>query len=252
MNDDDGKFSWGGGVESETKWTGLTTMIVDRKIRLWSELAGGSSDNCIIVFSDKDGENFRKDFCPHYKENRMDFEKPDDYALAVAHVEANYKSYTLPRLEGDDVLGLLCTGPNGNKYVAVSTDKDIFTIPGKVLHIPHYKSKEKARIKLNTMQQADNYWMTQTLTGDTVDNYFGCPGVGKVGAAETLHRVTTLKAMWDAVLMRYADHHDNKRWFEKFRTDSAYDEALMNARCARILRYGDWNKETKEVTLWTP
>jgi len=252
MNDDDGTVAWGEGVETGTKWAGLTTMIVDRKIDQWCRLAGGGAMNCVIVFSDRDGENFRKDFCPHYKENRMDFEKPDEYYLARDYIEENYKTHTIPRLEGDDVLGLLATGPNGAKYVAVSTDKDIFTIPGTVLHVPHYNSKERPRILKNTMQKADHYWMTQTLTGDTVDNYFGCPGVGKVGAEKVLHRRTTLRSMWEEVLMKYAEHHDHKRWGEKFRTDSAYDEALMNARCARILRYGDWNKETGEVNLWTP
>ena len=29
-------------------------------------------------------------------------------------------------------------------------------------------------------------------------------------------------------------------------------EALVQARCARILRKSDWNSRKKEVILWTP
>ena len=37
-----------------------------------------------------------------------------------------------------------------------------------------------------------------------------------------------------------------------FTEEEAEEEALLNARCARILHAGDYNYDTQEITLWTP
>jgi DNA polymerase-1 len=46
--------------------------------------------------------------------------------------------------------------------------------------------------------------------------------------------------LWDKVLQAY----DKKGYTEA--------EALQQARCARILRHGEYNKKTGEVKLWQP
>jgi DNA polymerase-1 len=240
-------LQWTDTVETSKGWTGLTLQVIDAKIKEWCRAAGCSPDDPIMAFSDLGGLNFRKEFCPHYKANRVT-DKPSDYETAREYIMERYQHYQFPRMEGDDVLGLLLTGPNGNRYVGISTDKDIYTIPGNVVRI----GDQKDGYFKNTERAADLYWMGQTITGDTVDNYKGCPGAGKKRADDALQGCLSLERMWDNVLMVYADMFDHPRWGAKFTQRTAYDEALMNARCARILRYGDWDKQTGEIKLWEP
>jgi len=92
--------------------------------------------------------------------------------------------------------------------------------------------------------------MKQVLTGDTVDNYKGCPGIGPKKADEFLMPVHEallgltveehLAALWVTVTMVY----ESKGF--------TAEDALIQARCARILRHGDYNFTTEEVTLWKP
>jgi DNA polymerase-1 len=159
----------------------------------------------------------------------------------------DYKCYRFPRLEGDDVMGLLMTGTQGHNYVGITSDKDIYTLPGTAMRLNHDKTFRKSSVL-----QADKFWMTQTITGDPVDGYKGAPGAGIKAADKALAEKSSLRSMWDAVLHVYADQFDHKRWGKDFVTKRAYDEALMNARCARILRHGDYDHKTGEVKLWTP
>jgi DNA polymerase-1 len=245
-----GTLDWGEAESGQASFA-LTRQVIDEKVKTWCKWAGGSTDNVKIVFSDPDGDNFRMDFCPHYKQNREGTSKPSTYKDARAYIEDRYGATYVPRLEGDDVLSLMATGPNGNKYVIISTDKDIYTIPGTVMRVRHMLPRSPGLVKVS-LKDADLYWMTQTITGDSIDNYKGAPGAGPKRAEEALSHCRDLRAMWDKVLEVYADQFDNKRWGKKFVTDNAYDEALMNARCARLLRYGDYDKETQEIKLWTP
>jgi len=246
----EGSLDWGDGNITPIGGEKLALSIARHKVKSWCRLAF-ASDDPIIVFSDQNKENFRWDFCPHYKHNREGHEKPEDYAAVVEYLKDRHLTYEIPRLEGDDVIGLLLTGENGAKYTGVSTDKDIKTIPGNICHVAH-KATDQMRPFKNTMQNADRYWMTQTIMGDQVDGYKGAPGAGAKRAESVLKDTYSLQEMWEKVLYVYADQFDHKSYGKKFTQETAYDEALMNARCARILRYGDWNKETGEVNLWTP
>jgi DNA polymerase-1 len=86
--------------------------------------------------------------------------------------------------------------------------------------------------------QADYYHMFQTLVGDTSDGYKGCPGVGKVKAEALLSDHD--RSHWDIV----------KAAYEKAKLTE--QDALTQARLARILRWSDWDNTKKEPILWTP
>lgn len=82
--------------------------------------------------------------------------------------------------------------------------------------------------------------MYQTLVGDTVDGYSGCKGIGDKTARKILGEVGehSLSEMWQAVINTYK----SKGYTE--------DDALLNARMARILRAEDYDFKNKEVKLW--
>jgi DNA polymerase-1 len=84
--------------------------------------------------------------------------------------------------------------------------------------------------------EADYWHLYQTLIGDSVDGYGGCPNIGPVTAKKLLDKSPTWKTVVDT--------------YKKAKLDEAY--ALQQARCARILRPADYNFETGEPILWQP
>ncbi len=195
--------------------------------------------------------NFRKAILPTYKGNRPK-PKPALWNAVDGFLHELYPEKIITReyLEGDDILGLLATMPKPRlcpgKRIIVSIDKDMQTIPGRLYN----PGKPDIGTRTITEHESDLFWMKQVLTGDTVDNYKGCPGIGPKKADELLvpiHELNLssdpedhLMALWWAVVTVYK---------AKGLTE---DDALIQARCARILRDGDYNFKTEEVKLWNP
>lgn len=194
------------------------------------------ADNVIMCLSDK--ENFRYDVLPTYKSNRKDVVRPELLQQIKDYLADEYPSKGYPRLEADDVMGILATHEHAvnDNTIIVSEDKDMRTIPCS-LYAPH--RDELGVIEVSTLD-ADRFLMWQTLCGDATDGYGGAKGVGK--ASEYAKDIIGLDAdeLWDEVLMAYAS------------VGLTEEDALQQARVARILRAEDFNIETKEIDLWTP
>jgi len=188
----------------------------------------------VFAFSDKD--NFRKTIFPAYKSNRKDKRKPLAYHDVKAWCEQTYRSFTRPSLEGDDVLGILSTNEKiirGQKII-VSVDKDFGCIPGY-----YWNSDRDDKPRFISDEDADRFHALQTLTGDPTDGYPGCPGIGKV-KAERLLDSTPVEDRWLAIVAAYE------------KQGLTEEDALVQARCARILRTTDYDFKKKEPILWTP
>ena len=181
----------------------------------------------VIAFSDS--VNFRKSVCPLYKHKRG--VKPVMYRPFVGWIKENHHTIVAPTLEADDVMGILGSGEG---YTMISEDKDLKTIAGR-----HYDLNEQIEFVIDPFT-ADYFWMTQTLTGDAVDGYKGLPGTGPAGAEKILKGASTLPEMWTRVVEAYTAKGLTK------------DDALQQARLARILRDGDYDWNTNKVTLWKP
>lgn len=203
---------------------------------------GIGATKTVMCLGDYDNPNWRLDVLPTYKQNRKAGFKPLCFMPLREWIAENYETFIRPTLEGDDCCGILLTKRNfakGLDRVVVSIDKDMATIPG--LHCNLHKAQKtgKWNIEEVTPFMADHYHMTQTLTGDSVDGYKGLPGVGPVAAKRIL---AGLKApqLWAAVVAAYEENGLTE------------EDALTQARVARILRASDFNFRTKEVKLWTP
>lgn len=213
---------------------------VDQRIEEWVEIL--DTDNVIVCLTDR--ENWRKDVLPTYKENRKNVVKPVLLDAVKEHLAAHYPTYIRATLEADDVMGILSTHQRlgvGRKII-VSEDKDMKTIPG-LLYNPDKDSKPH-RI---TRRQADWWHMYQTLVGDTTDGYKGCPGIGHVKAVALLDEASAEApdGSWNRVVWeKVAALYDKKGLTE--------EDALVQARVARILRASDYNFKTKQVNLWNP
>ena len=185
-------------------------------------------EKTIIALSDPDrAANFRMEVDPTYKISRGG-RKPLCYWPLEKWLQETYICIWRPRLEADDVMGILATGPNTVDPVMVSDDKDLKTIPGKL-----WRGDELINTSL---EEADFNWLFQTLTGDATDGYSGCPGVGPVTAVKILKK----EASFAAVVKAYE------------KAGLTAEDALRNARLARILRYEDWDRDNLKVKLWQP
>lgn len=192
-----------------------------------------STPNAVFCLSDS--ENFRKDVLPSYKAQRKKVRKPLAYHALKKWAENEFVCEAFPRLEADDVMGILATQePN---CIIVSEDKDMQTIPGRVFR--------KGELFTIQEHQADSFFLYQALIGDVTDGYKGCPGMGPKTAEKLLLKFTTedtfdLANAWPDVVKAYE---------AKGLTEA---DALQQARCARILRASDWDTTTQTVKLWTP
>lgn len=180
-------------------------------------------------------ENFRKAILPTYKSKRT--EKPMALNAVKRHAVEKMGAVIKPGLEADDVIGIWATHPKlvpGHKIV-LSIDKDLRTIPCRL-------TTGDGVVEEISEHEAALFHMTQTLTGDTTDGYTGCPGVGPKKAAKILAEtgIDFGKSWWDAIVETYV---------KKGLTE---EDALVQARVARILRSKDFKFKTKEPILWTP
>lgn len=206
-------------------------MSIDKMVTAWMDKAD-CTERVVLLTGPS---NFRKVVDPTYKSNRKDKPKPVALGFARQVLLDSYGARVVDGLEADDLIGLMLTGSMADgKGVAVTLDKDLLTVPG--LHC----NPVKGGIRNVNDEYADRMWMTQTLTGDAVDGYSGARKVGPVKALQALQGKGHLQAMWVAVQQTYA------------KAGQTVADALRNARLARILRAGDYSKETREVLLWTP
>ena len=231
--------------EREINWEGdswtlhsdmaeVKTIIDDQIWKIIEKTKKGSVlPKVTLCFSDR--KNFRKVVNPDYKSNRKGGRKPMCFSNAIDYCKSEYNCISYDWLEADDVMGIMSTEPSKESTIIVSEDKDLLTIPGL-----HWDFKEEKIFKWSK-DQADYQFFYQVLVGDTVDNYKGCQGIGPISAEKILRENTdSVYDMWVAVLNAF------------FKAGQTEEEALTNARMARILRNGEFNTDTNIITLWTP
>jgi len=222
------EVDWG-----DDQWS-LQSDLKMAKSHYHSQLATIKNDlgvqEVIHCLSDRNG-NFRKKIEPTYKANRKASRKPLGYQAMYDWLRETEKTMVLPLLEADDCLGILATNPdNKGKCIMVSNDKDLRTIPGEL-----YRPMTAEHFEISEAE-ADAFFLTQTLCGDSVDGYLGCPKVGPV----TAEKILGTRPCWELVEAAYLKAG-------LFRSD-----AIKTARLARILRWQDYDHEKGEVILWTP
>lgn len=201
-----------------------------------------------ICLSSAEG-NYRHQYYPEYKSNRKGKRKP----LVLRELrnwmlinDTGSMTCVEPFLEADDLLGIYATMPHKGKRIIICTiDKDLRTIPGEHWN---WDKPEEGVVKVDG-KDAGFMLYTQCLAGDPVDGYPGIKGVGMVGAAKivTAARTKAQKegrnphaVVWEAIVAAY----EKAELSEEF--------ALTQARCAYILRHGDYDWKKHKVRPWEP
>ena len=191
----------------------------------------------VLCFGDR--ASFRYGVWPDYKSARKKRRKPAGYLDLVAWVEAvaptrDWRFARFPDIEGDDVMGILYEPGD----VICSWDKDLLSIPGT--HWRNSEGRFHGRLLEANQEDADRQFFTQVLTGDATDGYPGCRGIGPKGAEKMLARCVDEAAMWLAVLCAFSDAGHSEEFL------------LQQARCARILRAGEYDFDKGVPRLWLP
>jgi 5'-3' exonuclease len=239
------------GAEVETDWgDDLWTLHSDfKECKEWLsdrvESLKKRLDSPNIIFCLSDDTNFRKGVLPTYKSHRKSVRKPLAYQALKHWAMSEYPIALWPTLEADDVMGIIASSiqhPKSTKhYIVASEDKDLKTIPCTLFR--------QGELKTYSVHEADYWFYYQTLVGDVTDGYKGCPGVGEKGAEKILKAALDEGTPW-----ANTEQMNELFWtavvnaYEKAGLTEA--DALVQARCARILRATDWSHETQKVKLW--
>jgi 5'-3' exonuclease len=185
----------------------------------------GCFDDSILFFSDS--INFRKSIDPAYKGHR-NRKKPCGYKRVINKLKEDYHVVVMPSLEADDAIGIYATKEPG--HIICSPDKDMRQIPGELYDLTN-------EVVTITKKEGDRWHLIQTMAGDQTDGYAGVPSIG-IKRADAL--LTEKGATWNTVL---------ETFLEKGLTE---DDALMNARLAKILQVEDYDFTNQEPRLWSP
>ena len=178
----------------------------------------------ILFFSDS--KNFRKKIYPDYKGHR-NRKKPCGYKRVINELANRYEVIIMPWLEADDSLGVYATAyPD---CILCSPDKDMRQIPGRLYDMNETTTIEKV--------DGDKWHYIQTLAGDQTDGYAGVPGYGVKTAAKYLEAEGYT---WEMIV---------KAFESKGMTE---DDALLNARLAKILQAENYDFTKHEPIPWCP
>jgi len=157
-----------------------------------------------VAFDESLASSYRNEIYPPYKANRdpapVELKRQFKWARAVAE-SMGLSCFADARYEADDLIGTLAVHwrDRGHPVCVVTNDKDLtqlidtndtwwdFAHNRKLNH-----SKIKDKFGVYPEQIADYL----ALTGDSVDNIPGVPGVGPKSAAALLNHFNDLDALW--------------------------------------------------------
>lgn len=217
-------IDWGDDVITVVSRFSEAMKMVERDLTRLKQEFMWDVPKVILFFSDS--VNFRKKIFPEYKGHR-NRKKPCGYKKVISELSKRYEVIRLPELEADDAMGIYATANVGN--IICSPDKDMRQIPGKL-----YDMKEVTTIE---PEEGEKWHLIQTLAGDQTDGYSGVPGIG-IKRAVSLFEEDGYT--WKTVVKAFKD---------KGLTE---DDALLNARLARILKHTDYDPIERTVIPWSP
>ncbi|RST86290.1 DNA polymerase I [Aquibium carbonis] len=182
------------------------------------------------VIFDYSSKTFRNELYPEYKANRS--APPEDLVPQFGLIRQATRAFDLPCIEmegfeADDIIAtyarLACEA--GADTTIISSDKDLMQLVGETVSM--YDPMKDREIRVPEVIEKwgvppEKMIDLQALTGDSVDNVPGVPGIGPKTAAQLLEQFGDL----DTLLARASEIKQNKR----------RESIIENADKARISR----------------
>ena len=190
----------------------------------------GVTPTHFAVIFDYSSKTFRSEIFPEYKANRS--EPPEDLVPQFGLIREATRAFDLPciELEGYEADDLIATYARlareaGGDATIVSSDKDLMQLVGDAVSM--YDPMKDREIRVPEVIEKwgvppEKMIDLQALTGDSVDNVPGVPGIGPKTAAQLLEEFGDL----DTLLARAGEIKQNKR----------RENIIENADKARISR----------------
>ncbi|WP_127599693.1 DNA polymerase I [Nitratireductor alexandrii] len=190
----------------------------------------GVTPSHFAVIFDHSAKTFRSELYPEYKANRS--EPPEDLVPQFGLIRQATKAFDLPciEMEGFEADDLIATYARlareaGGDATIISSDKDLMQLVGD--KVTMYDPMKDREIRVPEVVEKwgvppEKMIDLQALTGDSVDNVPGVPGIGPKTAAQLLEEYGDL----DTLLERASEIKQNKR----------RESIIANADKARISR----------------
>ncbi len=190
----------------------------------------GVTPTHFAVIFDYSSKTFRNEIYPEYKANRS--EPPEDLIPQFGLIRQATKAFDLPciEMEGFEADDLIATYARlareaGGDATIISSDKDLMQLVCD--RVSMYDPMKDREIRLPEVVEKwgvtpDKMIDLQALTGDSIDNVPGVPGIGPKTAAHLLEIYGDL----DTLLERASEIKQNKR----------RESIIENAEKARISR----------------
>jgi len=199
--------------------------------RIANDIKEWTPEGCqaIVALSCNRTNNFRRDCWSTYKGNRDSRPSPDCLSYAMELIKNMATIKTMDRMEADDIMGM---GSSSGSAISVTIDKDLKGVPG--WHWNPDKEKEPREI---SKEEADRFFAEQVIAGDSTDSIPGLPKCGK-------------KFFEKEIGIFDSEDWMQEVWWSYEERGYDYEYFLSQARCVRILRMEDYDKENECPILW--
>ncbi len=172
---------------------------------LCSLLEQTSAEYVAIAFDESLTTSYRNEIYPEYKANRdpapPDLKRQFSWARSVAEA-MGLQCFSDPRYEADDLIGTLAGHwrERGHSICVVTSDKDLAQLVGENDYWWDYSRNQK----LNARQLTEKFGVMPeqmadflALTGDSVDNIPGVPGIGPKSASALLSHFGDMDSLFE-------------------------------------------------------
>jgi DNA polymerase-1 len=195
-------------------------------------------DGVAVVF-DTRGPTFRTELYADYKANRPAM--PDDLAVQIPYIKQIVEAFRIPSLEqegfeADDVIGTIAkkAEKDGIEVVIVTGDKDLLQlVSDKITLLDTMKDSHKGlrEVKERFGITPERLPDIMGLSGDSIDNIPGVPGIGEKTAVALIERFGSLDSLFQK--LEKADEKElKKKTKEKILMHK--DKALLSRELATI------------------
>ena len=190
----------------------------------------GVTPTHFAVIFDYSSKTFRKEIFPEYKANRA--APPEELIPQFGLIREATRAFNLPCIEtdgfeADDIIATYARQAEaaGSDVTIISSDKDLMQLVTPMVHM--YDSMKDKQIGIPDVIEKwgvppEKMIDLQAMTGDSVDNVPGIPGIGPKTAAQLLEEFGDL----DTLLARADEIKQQKR----------RENIIANAELARISR----------------
>lgn len=184
---------------------GLPTQAVYGFIRMLLKLLKDVRPSHIAIVFDSPKRTFRDDLFADYKANRS--EAPNDLIVQIPYIHRAVEAFRIKSLmiegfEADDVIGTLAKRAAKEDFVVtlITADKDFMQLVGP--HVTLWDTMSDKRTGAREVRERFGVEPSalveiQALTGDTIDNIKGVPGVGEKTAAALVQKFGSVKCIYE-------------------------------------------------------